>query len=245
MRTLIRDKVSGKLCLILFFVTCYSFQRYRDGKEVVQQQEAIPQSDYQKTLDAGLPASQLTSEAVRYWSDYNRLFYHPRSIVQLNDYELNSRTMPFEDWDVGDELFNNLDKEHDLIDRDVRPFAEECDQLRAIQIFTNADDAWGGFAARYIDRLRDEYGKKSIWVWAIESGSKVQRVSLHIIISGFAWRYWLTGYSTTKLSVISTKLGLYMRYPPRLPFIRLLEIPLNDCQARSMWISSLSGRHQP
>lgn len=150
----------------------------RDGREVIQQQPAIPQSDYQKNLDAGLPAPQLTSETVRYWSDYNRLFYHPRSIVQLNDYELNSRTMPFEDWEMGEELFDNLDKEHDLLDRDVRPFAEECDQLRALQIFTNADDAWGGFAARYMDRLRDEYGKKNIWVWAIESGSKVQRVSV-------------------------------------------------------------------
>ena len=84
--------------------------------------------------------------------------------------------MPFEDWEVGEELFKDLDKEHDLLDRDVRPFAEECDQLRALQLFTNADDAWGGFAAKYMDRLRDEYGKKSIWVWAIESGAKVQRV---------------------------------------------------------------------
>ena len=90
--------------------------------------------------------------------------------------------MPFEDWEVGEELFNDLDKEHDLLDRDVRPFAEECDQLRALQLFTNADDAWGGFAAKYMDRLRDEYGKKSIWVWAIESGAKVQRVGNFINI---------------------------------------------------------------
>lgn len=95
--------------------------------------------------------------------------------MQLNDYELNSQTMPFEDWEVGEDLFANLDKEHDLVDRDVRPFAEECDQLRALQLFINADDAWGGFAARYVDRLRDEYGKKGIWVWAVESGARVQR----------------------------------------------------------------------
>ncbi|KAE8351286.1 tubulin domain-containing protein [Aspergillus coremiiformis] len=146
-----------------------------DGKEVIQQQTPILQSDYQRNLEAGLPAPQLTAETVRYWSDYNRLFYHPRSIVQLNDYELNSRIMPFEDWNVGEDLFGDLDKEHDLLDRDVRPFAEECDQLRAIQLFTGSDDAWGGFSARYIDRLRDEFGKKSIWVWAIEGGSKVSR----------------------------------------------------------------------
>ncbi|KAE8150875.1 tubulin domain-containing protein [Aspergillus avenaceus] len=146
-----------------------------DGKEIIQRQPAILQSDYQKSLDEGLPAPSLSSETVRYWSDYNRLFYHPRSIVQLNDYELNSNIMPFEDWTIGEELFNDLDKEHDLLDRDVRPFAEECDQLRAIQLFTSSDDAWGGFTAKYIDRLRDEYGKKAIWVWAIEGGSKVPR----------------------------------------------------------------------
>ncbi|OGM43673.1 protein dml1 [Aspergillus bombycis] len=146
-----------------------------DGKEVIQQQTPIPQSDYQKNLDAGIPAPKLTTETVRYWSDYNRLFYHPRSIVQLNDYELHSKIMPFEDWNVGEDLFGDLDKEHDLLDRDVRPFAEECDQLRAIQLFTSSDDAWGGFSARYVDRLRDEFGKKSVWVWAIEGGSKVSR----------------------------------------------------------------------
>lgn len=144
----------------------------------MQRQAPISQSDYQRSLDQGTPAPRLTSETVRYWSDYNRVFYHPRSIVQLNEYELNSQIMPFEDWNLGGELFNDLDKEHDLLDRDVRTFAEECDQLRALQIFTGADDAWGGFAARYIDRLRDEYGKKSIWVWAIEDGNKAQQVCL-------------------------------------------------------------------
>ncbi|KAJ5450259.1 Protein dml1 [Penicillium daleae] len=146
-----------------------------DGLEIVQKQAPIVQSEYQKSLDLGTTAPRLTSETVRYWSDYNRVFYHPRSIVQLNEYELNSQVMPFEDWNVGEDLFNDLDKEHDLLDRDVRPFAEECDQMRAIQLFAGSDDAWGGFAARYIDRLRDEYGKKSIWIWAIENGTRVQR----------------------------------------------------------------------
>lgn len=84
--------------------------------------------------------------------------------------------MPFEDWAVGEDLFNTIDREHDLLDRDFRAFAEECDQLKGIQIFTGADDAWAGFAARYIDRLRDEFGKKNIWTWALDSGGKADRV---------------------------------------------------------------------
>lgn len=85
--------------------------------------------------------------------------------------------MPFEEWEVGEELFKDLDKEHDILDRDLRLFAEECDQLRALQIFSGSDDAWGGFSAKYVDRLRDEYGKTSIWVWGLEDGANVPRVS--------------------------------------------------------------------
>ncbi|KAI9871748.1 MAG: mtDNA inheritance, partitioning of the mitochondrial organelle [Pleopsidium flavum] len=146
-----------------------------DGNVVVQKQASIEQNEYQKSLDEGLPPPALSTETIRYWSDFNRVFYHPKSIVQLNDFELNSRLVPFEKWDVGEELFSNLDKEHDLLDRDLRPFAEECDQLQALQIVTTVDDAWGGFAAKYIDRLRDDFGKTSIWVWAVEDGTKGQR----------------------------------------------------------------------
>jgi hypothetical protein len=117
------------------------------------------------------------SKDVRYWSDFNRLFYHPRSIVQLNEYELNSQLMPFETWAAGEDLFQSLDKEFDLLDRDVRFFAEECDQMQGFQLFATADDAWGGFAARYLDSLRDEYGKTSIWVWGVEDESRATRVS--------------------------------------------------------------------
>lgn len=96
--------------------------------------------------------------------------------MQLNEYELNSQLMPFEDWHTGEQLFRDLDTEEDLLDRDIRPFAEECDQLRAFQVFTGTDDAWGGFSSRYIDKLKDEYGKKSVWVWGLEDGIKSEQV---------------------------------------------------------------------
>lgn len=80
--------------------------------------------------------------------------------------------MPFENWSAGEELFNSLDKEHDLLDRDLRPFVEEADQMQGIQLMAGVDDAWGGFAARYVDRLRDEYGKTALWFWGLEDGIK-------------------------------------------------------------------------
>ena len=102
---------------------------------------------------------------MRYWSDYNRVFYHPRSIVQLYEYELNSSLLPFERYEAGEELFANTDREEDVLDRDLRLWAEECDQIQAIQMLSGADDAWAGFASKYIQRLRDEFGKMSIWMW--------------------------------------------------------------------------------
>jgi hypothetical protein len=107
---------------------------------------------------------------VKYWSDFSHTYFHPRSIIQLNDYSLSSTLQPFENYTSGDELFDSLDKEHDLLDRDLRLWAEESDHMQGVQLFTGVDDAWGGFAARYVERIRDEFGKGSIWVWGIEGG---------------------------------------------------------------------------
>ncbi|KAF8864127.1 tubulin nucleotide-binding domain-like protein [Acephala macrosclerotiorum] len=139
---------------------------------VVQRQEVIQQNAYQQSLEEGLEPPPLTTESVRYWSDFNRVYFHPKSVVQLNEYELNSSLMPFENWSVGEELFNSLDKEHDLLDRDLRSFAEEADHMQGIQVISGIDDAWGGFAARYMDRIRDEYGKTTVCVWGVEDAIK-------------------------------------------------------------------------
>ncbi|KAI1176320.1 tubulin domain-containing protein [Nemania sp. FL0916] len=138
------------------------------GQAVVHRQQPIEASTYQQSLDTGQAAPELTTSTVRYWSDFNRVFYHPKSIIQLNEYELNSTLMPFEKWHMGEELFSNLDKEHDLLDRDLRPFAEEADHMQGLQIMSGIDDAWGSFAARYVERIRDEYGKTPVWVFGAQ-----------------------------------------------------------------------------
>ncbi|KAF7450113.1 Tubulin [Pyrenophora tritici-repentis] len=138
------------------------------SKPIVQRAaETIPQSAYQEHLDAGIEPPQLSTSSVRYWSDYSRVYYHPKSIVQLSEFDVNDKLMPFESWDVGMELFEKLEREVDLVDRDLRPFVEECDGIQGLQIFTGVDDAWGGWASGWIERLRDEYGKMSIWTWGL------------------------------------------------------------------------------
>src|SRR3569833_5642 len=151
----------------------------RSGQTVAQKNTSIVPRVYQQSLDAGLEPPQLTTGSVRYWSAFNRVFFHPRSIIQQNEYELNSTLQPFEKWSTGEDLFASLDKEHDIVDRDLRPFVEEADHMQGIQIMTTIDDAWGGFASRYLERLRDEYGKSIIWTWGFQDSMRgVSRVRM-------------------------------------------------------------------
>ncbi|KND92636.1 Protein DML1 [Tolypocladium ophioglossoides CBS 100239] len=139
------------------------------GPSAVHKQAAVHPSVYQQSLDAGTEPPRLAKSTVRYWSDFSRVYFHPKSLVQLYDYELDSSIRPFERFAMGMELFDSLDKEHDIVDRDWRPFVEECDLMQGIQVFTTLDDSWGGFASSYLEALRDEYPKSCIWVWGIQS----------------------------------------------------------------------------
>ncbi|KAK0935643.1 mtDNA inheritance, partitioning of the mitochondrial organelle [Friedmanniomyces endolithicus] len=145
------------------------------GPTVPLQLSPIAPSRYQQALDQGTNPPRLATDTVRFWSDYNHLFYHPRSIVQFNEYELSSTLMPFEQWSSGEELFVSLDREHDLLDRDLRSFLEECDQLQGLQILTGIDDAWAGFAAKYLERVSDDLGKGCRWVFGLQDGKRVTR----------------------------------------------------------------------
>ncbi|PWW79845.1 tubulin nucleotide-binding domain-like protein [Tuber magnatum] len=146
-----------------------------DKGMTIQREPLVEPIEYQRALDTGLPPARLEPESVRYWSDFNKIFYHPRSSIQLNQYDLNSEIMPFESFGLGRDLFNQLDKEHDLLDRDFRLFAEECDQMQGVQILTSAEDAWGGFAAEYVAALRDEYSKTGIMTWGLQDFGRVTR----------------------------------------------------------------------
>ncbi|CEJ81349.1 hypothetical protein VHEMI01482 [[Torrubiella] hemipterigena] len=139
------------------------------GQPIVHKANPVEPIEYQKSLETGAQAPKLTTSSVRYWSDFSRVYFHPKSLVQLYDYELHSTVMPFERYSMGKELYSSLDKDHDILDRDWRPFVEECDRMEGVQVFTSLDDAWGGFAASYIEAIRDEYGKAPIWTWGLQS----------------------------------------------------------------------------
>ena len=148
----------------------------RNGPVSVLGQPAIPRSQYQQDLENGVQSPYLSTATVKHWSDFSRVFYHPNSIQQVNELGFQSNSTPLRAWNDGEELFNTLDRGLGLFDQDFRFFLEGCDLLQGIQIVTGTDDCWGGFASRYLDVLRDELGKGSIWIWGLESAPPSSRV---------------------------------------------------------------------
>lgn len=134
-------------------------------------------------------ARPLTTSSIRSFTDYLTPFYHPRSlrpvlVLSLSQSTLaqpissatttshsqppNSPASSFQQWQAGEELFSTLNADQELLDSDLRFWIEECDSLQGVQLFVDAETAWGGFAKGWMDGLRDELGaKSSVWVWAV------------------------------------------------------------------------------
>ncbi|KAL1887748.1 mtDNA inheritance, partitioning of the mitochondrial organelle [Ceratocystis pirilliformis] len=140
-----------------------------NGKAEIHAQDPLSVSNYQEALNAGLTPTRPTAKDVRYWSDTTRVYFHPRSLVPLDDVEITTPKVTAGHWMRGSDLFRELDREHDLMDRDMRPFVEECDLMQGIQVMCSIDDIWAPFATEYVERMRDEYGKSCIVVWGGQS----------------------------------------------------------------------------
>ncbi|RUS28702.1 hypothetical protein BC938DRAFT_481551 [Jimgerdemannia flammicorona] len=101
-------------------------------------------------------------EQVHLWSDYNRIFYHPRSFNQLTQYQLDNDFKPFDVFSYGRDAYDDAEKELETYDENFRFFAEECDAVQGFQFLTTTFDGFGGFATSFLETIRDDYPKTSI-----------------------------------------------------------------------------------
>jgi hypothetical protein len=122
--------------------------------------------------------------------------------------------------------------------------------MQGVQIFAGLDDAWGGFAGEYVERLRDEYGKNCIWVWGSRSPDVgVQREKRRMRMAN-------TAQSLNKLST-SASMVIPMALPnTRLPYGIKLDISSSwhlsallssalESATLPLRLTSLSGQQQP
>ncbi|KAL5498285.1 DML1 [Sanghuangporus vaninii] len=141
-------------------------------------QEAIPKSEYQKRLDDGEDRVEdylenNKSSNMRFWSDFNRVYYIPRSIQQVPDlpeWEANRG-----DWNHGKNVFERYNLDASLDEGSLRKFIEESNHSQGFQVsFDN--NSFGGFTVRLLESIRDDFPKIPILIFPVLSGVDPSKV---------------------------------------------------------------------
>ncbi|CAG8526737.1 2623_t:CDS:10 [Dentiscutata erythropus] len=118
-------------------------------------------------------------ETVKMWSDFNRIYYHPKSINTISNYQFDDELMPFDVFSYGKNAYLSQQKEEDSFEENFRFFTEECDAIQGFQVLTNIIDGFGGFTCSFIERLREEYPKTPVISFGITDGQEWSPVGHH------------------------------------------------------------------
>ncbi|KIK50577.1 hypothetical protein GYMLUDRAFT_182599 [Collybiopsis luxurians FD-317 M1] len=127
-----------------------------NGSITEYEQEPIEPHVYQTHLEAEDSTFSADASAIRYWSDFNRVFYTPRTIQMVPDVPdwRNSEG----DWSLGQEIFERLDDETELMEGSVRLFLEECNSFQGLQLTTDTS-TFGSFSYSFLMAFHDELSR--------------------------------------------------------------------------------------
>lgn len=167
----------------------------------VQAHTRIPKSIFQNNLDQGIaqPSSEdlngNTMDNFQYWSDYNKLIYHPQTLFSCQDWyhdvgsasgiptnvSLSSNTAlgkgksegpsdssfitHFIHSQAGIEEYHKLSS--DLWDSNLHYWLEQSDNLNHINIVSEFDTAWGALSNELLKSLKEEMPKISIFQFSL------------------------------------------------------------------------------
>ncbi|KAJ6584373.1 mtDNA inheritance protein Dml1 [Mycena capillaripes] len=141
------------------------------GDPVEYKQEAVRKSHYQTIMEeldtnSGAPSSAVQPENIRYWSDFNRMYYVPRTIQKVPDIP------EWEDaegnWTGGREVFTRYDEDSGLMEGPLRLFLEECETIQGIQLMHDTS-TFGSFMDSFLTAARDDFAKLPLLTWPLLS----------------------------------------------------------------------------
>lgn len=88
----------------------------------------------------------------KYWTDYNKTFWHPSSLHMLSQLQRDSAQ------DVFASDIMTTDEKEDYIDHTRQAF-EACDSLEGLQVFIDADTSFGAIGVDILDNIKDDLGR--------------------------------------------------------------------------------------
>ncbi|KAF9581025.1 mtDNA inheritance, partitioning of the mitochondrial organelle [Lunasporangiospora selenospora] len=104
--------------------------------------------DEEKGLATEEEEEDIDMNEIKSWSDYTRVFYHPKSMVTLSGgYQLDSDFTSFDVFSYGRSAFAETEK--------------------GIQVMADVLDGWGGFTASFLEQLREDFPKTSIITFGV------------------------------------------------------------------------------
>ncbi|KAJ7162919.1 mtDNA inheritance protein Dml1 [Mycena filopes] len=123
------------------------------GNPVEYKQEPVRQSHYQTDMEE---LNDVKLEDVRYWSDFNRLYYVPRTVQKVPD--VPEWADAEGNWTGGQDMFARYDEDTGLMEGPLRLFLEECETIQGIQLMHDTS-TFGSFMNSLLTTLRDDFGK--------------------------------------------------------------------------------------
>ncbi|CED85323.1 Members of tubulin/FtsZ family [Phaffia rhodozyma] len=118
--------------------------------------------------DDKLPQPPRLTET-RFWSDFNRVYYHPRTLHPLPPQFLGSSAVSasvsgFTSWETGSLAWSAVKTDSHMED-DFRLFAEEADLLQGVQLCVDMSTGFGPIGAGVVEEfIKEEYPKGDVFV---------------------------------------------------------------------------------
>ncbi|KAI5961638.1 DML1 [Candida pseudojiufengensis] len=196
--------------------------------QIINKPTTTTKNEYQRNLDISGESNSnlLNTTNTKYWTDFNKLIYNPKSIITTPNYMHNYKdygthynfpNLKFDIFENGVEEFRNCEFE---TEDNFRYWIEKCDFLQGLQINTSISDSWGGFTNSMIEFLQDEFfnNKGNFWIFG-----DIQTVSKQ---------------STTKISEIKTFLECFKNSTLFFPLKLDLNSSILNLDKNSIWQTS-------
>ncbi|KAG9313940.1 tubulin nucleotide-binding domain-like protein [Chiua virens] len=133
------------------------------GDVIREEQERIPQSEYHSLLEEDSEQLEVKPIAtkIRYWSDFSRVLFDPKSIQAVPDVP----KFVENDWNTSRETFTRYDNDMELMDGSLRLLVEDCDNFQGVQMIQDTS-IFGGFSDSLLTAFRAEHPKATLLTFA-------------------------------------------------------------------------------
>ncbi|WOG93119.1 hypothetical protein DCAR_0312400 [Daucus carota subsp. sativus] len=102
-------------------------------------------------------------DTVKYWTDYSKVHYHPKSLYEINGLWVDSQE--FNNYGIGRDAYSS-GRGEEICER-LRFFIEECDHIQGIQYVVDDSGGFSGVSAEFLEAMADEYTNIPVLLYTV------------------------------------------------------------------------------